>query len=53
MRPSKDPAPKCPCPYEDCDRHADCEACRAYHHGRGQKTCCEKLGKQGAGVPAA
>ncbi len=32
----------CPCVFDDCPRHADCEACKAYHHGLGQKTCCEK-----------
>ena len=36
---------KCPCTYDDCERHANCKACQAYHHGLGQKTCCERLKK--------
>jgi hypothetical protein len=34
--------PDCPCTWSDCSRHGDCEACRAYHHAKGQKTTCEK-----------
>jgi hypothetical protein len=33
---------KCPCAYPDCPRHGDCKACKDYHHGMGEKTCCEK-----------
>ena len=33
---------KCPCPYRDCERNRDCEACKEFHHGRGEKTGCEK-----------
>ncbi len=32
----------CPCTYPGCPRHGDCEACKAYHHGNGEKTSCEK-----------
>ena len=35
--------PDCPCT-SGCERHGDCEACKAYHHSSGQKTSCEKLG---------
>lgn len=35
--------PDCPCTYVDCPRHGDCEACKANHHGKGQKTSCERL----------
>ena len=28
-----------------CPRHGDCQACKACHHLRGEKTACEK--KQG------
>lgn len=31
----------CPCTY-DCDSHGKCIECKEYHHGRGEKTCCEK-----------
>ncbi len=31
----------CPCTWPDCPRHGDCDACKAYHHGMGQKTSCE------------
>ncbi len=34
--------PDCPCTWPGCERHGDCEACKAYHHSTGQKTCCEK-----------
>jgi len=33
---------ECPCSYPDCERHGNCEACKAYHHGRGEKTSCER-----------
>lgn len=36
----------CPCDYPGCERHGDCEACKAYHHGQGQKTCCEREGSK-------
>ena len=36
---------ECPCTSTGCPRHSDCDACRAYHHGLGQKTFCEKQGK--------
>ncbi len=32
----------CPCTWDGCERHGDCKACKAYHHGQGQKTSCEK-----------
>jgi hypothetical protein len=32
----------CPCLYTECERHGNCDACSAYHHGRGQKTSCER-----------
>jgi hypothetical protein len=34
--------PDCPCTWSDCSNHGDCDACRAYHHAKGQKTTCEK-----------
>ncbi len=34
----------CPCTWP-CERHGDCDACKAYHHGQGQKTACEKLNR--------
>ncbi len=34
----------CPCTWPDCPRHGDCDACKAYHHGMGQKSSCEKKG---------
>ena len=36
------PNPDCPCPYRDCPRNRDCEACREYHHSQGAKTTCER-----------
>ncbi len=43
-----------PCTWPGCPRHghtslklrraSDCDACKAYHHGMGQKTTCEKKG---------
>jgi len=32
----------CPCTYPGCPRHADCKACKEYHHSLEQKTSCEK-----------
>ncbi|MBL7115892.1 MAG: hypothetical protein ISS35_09010 [Kiritimatiellae bacterium] len=32
----------CPCTYPGCPRHADCDACKSYHHSQGQKTTCER-----------
>jgi len=34
----------CPCTWPDCARHGDGKACKAYHHGKGQQTSCEKKG---------
>lgn len=34
--------PDCPCTSSGCPRHGDCDACKDYHHGMGQKTTCEK-----------
>jgi hypothetical protein len=36
----------CPCDYDTCPRHRDCEACKAYHHALNQKTSCEKQDKR-------
>ncbi len=36
--------PDCPCTWPGCPRHGNCDACKAYHHGMGEKTCCEKKG---------
>jgi hypothetical protein len=35
----------CPCDYDGCPRQRDCDACKAYHHSLGEKTCCEKKRK--------
>jgi hypothetical protein len=35
----------CPCP-SDCTRHGNCQACRQFHAGRGEKTYCEKIAEQ-------
>lgn len=40
------PKTDCPCDWPGCPRHGDCKACQAYHHGHGEKTCCEKSGKK-------
>lgn len=32
----------CPCTWPGCERHGNCEKCKAYHHGAGEKTSCEK-----------
>jgi hypothetical protein len=37
---------KCPCAYEDCDRHGNCDACKAYHRATGSKTTCERAGEK-------
>ncbi len=42
--PKTPPKPDCPCTWPGCPRHGDCDACKAYHHGMGQKTTCEKTG---------
>ena len=34
--------PDCPCAYDGCRRHGDCEACKKYHHERNEKTACER-----------
>ncbi len=39
--------PDCPCASRNCPRHGDCDACRANHHGKGDKTACEKLKSKG------
>lgn len=33
---------KCPCKSTGCERHGDCDACRAYHGARGSATTCER-----------
>jgi hypothetical protein len=33
---------KCPCRKKKCERHKNCEACIAYHHGRGGLPACER-----------
>lgn len=45
MNKEKELNPDCPCTWPGCERHGDCDACRAYHHASGQKTSCEKLKK--------
>ena len=35
--------PDCPCTYVECPRRGDCEACKANHHPKEQKTSCERL----------
>lgn len=35
--------PDCPCTSLECERHGDCDACKAYHHGNDQQTSCERL----------
>lgn len=42
MAEEKDAKKECACTYPRCPRHADCEACKAYHHGMGEKTACER-----------
>jgi hypothetical protein len=32
----------CPCRKKNCERNKNCEACKAYHHGNGSKTVCER-----------
>ena len=34
--------PDCPCPYTDCPRNQNCEACKENHHSEGKQTYCEK-----------
>lgn len=38
----EDAGEDCECPEVDCPRHGKCSQCKAYHHGLGQKTHCEK-----------
>lgn len=36
----------CPCKRTECERHGNCDACKAYHHGKTSGkllTRCEKL----------
>jgi len=32
----------CPCPKLKCERHANCEACEAYHGRKGTRTFCKR-----------
>jgi 8-oxo-dGTP pyrophosphatase MutT (NUDIX family) len=32
----------CACPNQECDRHSDCESCRAYHEKKGNTPYCER-----------
>ncbi len=39
----------CPCKRTECERHGNCDVCKAYHHGKtsGKSlTRCEKLEKK-------
>ncbi|NLH00481.1 MAG: hypothetical protein GX488_01030 [Clostridiales bacterium] len=33
---------KCVCPNIKCDRHGNCDACRAFHSAKGDKPMCER-----------
>ncbi len=35
---------RCPCDWPGCPRHGNCKECQAYHHARGEQTCCEREG---------
>ena len=32
----------CPCKKKNCERHGDCDACRAYHAESKRKRPCER-----------
>ncbi len=32
----------CPCPKEKCERHKQCDPCRAYHAAKKQRPYCER-----------
>ena len=36
----------CPCKKKNCERHGDCEACRAYHAESKRKRPCERIKKK-------
>ena len=33
---------KCPCRKKKCERHGDCDACKAYHAGNKRPPACER-----------
>ncbi len=37
----------CPCKKKKCERHGDCDACRAYHAESKRKRPCERIKKTG------
>lgn len=36
----------CPCKKKKCERHGDCDACRAYHAESKRKRPCERTKKK-------